>query len=105
MNAAAVRAERDGVVRCEHLPEVIGRRVLARRSKSASPRTTSEPPLEAVVARDAAPNERELRIVLKRMRGNMAGIAEYFGKNRKQIYRWCERYGIDLAEYREDDGP
>jgi hypothetical protein len=30
-------------------------------------------------------------------------IAEHYGKDRQQIYRWAKRYGIDLDAYRKPD--
>ena len=34
--------------------------------------------------------------------GNIAQVADYFGKDRKQIYRWAERFELDLAAIRKD---
>jgi hypothetical protein len=50
---------------------------------------------------DAVPNEGELRIVVAHFAGNVSKIAEFFGKERKQIYRWAERHGVDLDDARD----
>lgn len=49
---------------------------------------------------DPPPPREELVAIIKQLSGNMVQVAEHFGKHRKQIYRWCERYGIALADYR-----
>jgi transcriptional regulator with GAF, ATPase, and Fis domain len=104
VQAACVRAERGGVLRCEHLPEPIAAPI-ARRSPSRTKGggdsgAPPEPPLEALVARDAVPTADQLRVVLRRFDGNVAHAAEYFGKDRRQIYRWAEKLGVELDELR-----
>ncbi len=37
------------------------------------------------------------------MGGNLAQVASYFRKDRRQAYRWLERFGIDVGGYRDDD--
>jgi DNA-binding NtrC family response regulator len=46
------------------------------------------------------PNERELRALLERHKGNIAAVGRDLGKARMQVHRWLKRYGIDLAQYR-----
>jgi len=48
----------------------------------------------------ALPSEDELRAMLDRFDGNVARVAEHYGKDRQQVYRWARRYGIDLDRYR-----
>jgi hypothetical protein len=36
------------------------------------------------------------------MDGNVARVAEYFGKERRQVYRWAERHGLDPDDFRPD---
>jgi hypothetical protein len=38
--------------------------------------------------------------VLERFEGNVALVADYFGKDRHQIYRWAKRYEIDMDAFR-----
>jgi DNA-binding NtrC family response regulator len=90
--AAAVRAV-DGVLRPEHLPEPIAKPVLARGRPSDKP---IETPLALLVPPDAVPDAAGLSLVADRFHGNVSLVAEYFGKDRKQVYRWAERLGVDL---------
>ncbi len=98
--AASVRAERAGTIRCEHLPDEIARAVSGREEPRTKP-SVAPPPLEAFVPRDATPTAEQLTAVIERMDGNMKRVADYFGKDRKQIYRWAERYGIQRRDGEE----
>ncbi len=50
----------------------------------------------------AVPTADELRAVIAHFSGNVSRIAGFFGKERRQIYRWAEKYDIDLDEAREE---
>ena len=50
----------------------------------------------------AVPSADELRVVITHFGGNVSRIAAFFAKERRQIYRWAERYEIDLGEAREE---
>jgi transcriptional regulator with GAF, ATPase, and Fis domain len=105
MGAAGVRAAAVGRVRCEHLPDhiaaVLGARGLQKEAVSSA--STHQPPVPVLpVARDAVPARDELLAVVSYFGGNIAQVADYFGKDRKQIYRWAERYQIDVAAFRRD---
>ncbi len=100
--AAAVRAERGGTLRPEHLPEEIARLVGGRDEPSAK-QTMPPVPLEVLAPRDRTPTAEQLKMVLDHHEGNMARVAEFFGKDRKQIYRWAERLGVALRPARDDE--
>jgi DNA-binding NtrC family response regulator len=51
---------------------------------------------------DAVPSADELRAVIEHFEGRIGRIAAFFGKERRQIYRWAERYEIDLASARDE---
>jgi transposase-like protein len=34
------------------------------------------------------------------MRGNVSQLAEHYGKDTKQIYRWLKRYHLDPGAHR-----
>ena len=96
MRLAAQRSRR------EHLPAEVIRTVAARLGSVAR---VDAIPLEARVPRDVPPTEVNLRVTLAHFQGNVARVAEYFGKDRHQIYRWADHHGIDRSEYgRRDDG-
>jgi transcriptional regulator with GAF, ATPase, and Fis domain len=104
--AAAVRAGPAGVIGLEHLPEALATRVTARDAgdvagPDAAASREAVPPLELLVDRTATPDEPTLRMVLERLDGNLVKVAELFGRDRKQIYRWLERYGLDAESFRK----
>jgi DNA-binding NtrC family response regulator len=92
--AAAVRAD-DGVVHASHLPAEIARAV-----SDGTPAT--EAPLDALVQRDAMPDGEDLRVVFERCGGNVTEVARFFGRDRRQVYRWLKRAGIDVTRLREE---
>ena len=97
---AAVRAQKSTPLRREHLPEELTAKTAARRKGRTSGLVV---PLEASVPRDAVPSAGDLRLVLRHYDGTVARVAEYFGKDRHQVYRWAEHHGIDLSMYRPSD--
>jgi len=102
ISAAGVRAAQGNRVRCEHLPDEVTR-VLGPRATAKEPVANESEPLPAMpmVPRDAVPARDDLMAVLAYFAGNVAQVAEYFGKDRKQVYRWAERYQIDLDQVRK----
>ena len=52
---------------------------------------------------DRVPTADQLRRVVARHRGNIAQVAAFFGKDRRQIYRWAERLAVELRE-ESDEG-
>ena len=73
------------------------------RATAKEPAGNDSEPLPAMpqVARDTVPAKDDLLAVLGYFSGNIAQVAEYFGKDRKQVYRWAERYQIDLDQVRK----
>ncbi len=99
---AALRAT-EGVIRAEHLPPALARRVAHR---IRPPRgETSPPPLESLIDRSRAPNRDELAQVLSPFDGSIALVTDFFGKDRRQVYRWLERLGLDANAARPESGP
>ena len=101
--AAAVRAERAGMIGVEHLPAELTSAVSAR-APVASRQSAGEPPLDVLVSRTAVPTAAQFKLVVERHGGNMARVATFFGKDRRQIYRWAERFGVDPGSFRDGDG-
>jgi len=103
VEGAALRAAAAGAIRPEHLPEELAGRV--RRAGAAGSGVTS-PPLELLIDRSATPSSETLVRVMKHFGGNILAVAEFFGRHRRQVYRWMERYQIDPGLIREaDTGP
>ena len=47
-----------------------------------------------------APSREELVELLEKHSGSVARIAEHFGKDRRQVYRWLERHRLEADDYR-----
>ena len=50
--------------------------------------------------RGAGPARKELVERLTELRGNVNRIAEHYGKDPKQVYRWLKRHGLDPQDFR-----
>jgi DNA-binding NtrC family response regulator len=69
------------------------------------PATTppSRPPLPTTLSQPVpglTPSKPELEAALEHFQGNVKRVAAFFKKERRDVYRWSERYGIDLERYR-----
>jgi transcriptional regulator with GAF, ATPase, and Fis domain len=58
------------------------------------------PERKTVREKRAAPDATELEAVLRAYAGNVARSAAHFGRDPRQIYRWIERWQIDLGAIR-----
>ena len=67
------------------LPPAVGESMAHRASATVARRIEPAP-------RDAA----DLQRVLRQCDWNISRAAEAFGKDRKQVYRWCKRFDVDL---------
>jgi len=97
-----------------HLPEVVrdvmesyGTRQPPPSMQASSPLPAAgqpapaEPPSPAPRRRRSPPpSEEHLRELLSRHRGNIAAVGRELGKERMQIHRWMQRYGIVVDDYR-----
>jgi DNA-binding NtrC family response regulator len=97
MTAASVRANGNRI-RPEHLPETIAAVLGA--AAAAPPAAPHQVPIELRVPPDITPERDDLAAVLAYFGGNIVQVAEYFGKDRKQVYRWIEKLGVDLDALR-----
>ncbi|MDD9938765.1 MAG: sigma 54-interacting transcriptional regulator [Myxococcales bacterium] len=87
IESACEQARGRRAIDLEHLPEALVERLAARMDAPAT-LPVGRPPESA----------QELRALLAQHGGNVAKLAELLGKDRKQIYRWCERFGVDPGE-------
>lgn len=53
------------------------------------------------IRRDRPPSADELTLVLEHFDGSVARVAEFFGRNRRQVYRWVENLDLDLSRIRD----
>ncbi|MBV8757761.1 MAG: sigma 54-interacting transcriptional regulator [Deltaproteobacteria bacterium] len=89
LHAASLLAT-DGVITVDMLPPAV-----------RSPAPPSAPtPSAAPPAPPADDPQGKLEAALARHAGNLAAVARELGKDPKQIRRWLEMYGIDVAKYR-----
>jgi transcriptional regulator with GAF, ATPase, and Fis domain len=100
-HVARIRAQGQLVQR-EHLPEALSARLVDRTFTEVrpAPPPAMPLPLEVLVPRGRTPSREELLLVLERLDRSIAATAEFFGKDRKQIYRWFERFGIAVDSLR-----
>jgi len=101
MAASAVRAHGEPMLRRTHLPSEMAP-AAARRPAPADTGPKRPTPIvpEALVPDSDTPDRAALVRVLEHFGGNVERTASYFGKNRKQIYRWLEAEGLDPADFR-----
>ncbi len=98
VGAAAVEAHGCAQIDASHLPPAL-RHPLEGRSQ-ASARSSAAPRALFSIDRSAAPSPRDLETVLHHCEGNISRAAEFFGCDRKQVYRWVERHGVNPEEFR-----
>ena len=70
--------------------------------RDRTPATGIEPeiPLALLVDPRVAPDRDALVTVLRRCHGRVSDVADFFGKKRPQVYRWLERFDLDVDDYR-----
>jgi hypothetical protein len=82
----------------DHVPPAVRAPVEARRPLTSS----SAPPLALSVRPDTTPSAEELARALAHFKGNVAQVAAFFRRDRRQIYRWIDRYELDVTALRDD---
>jgi len=88
---AALREARGGrSIELSHLPTALTERFATRLVE----------PVPVPLGRDPESAE-ELLQILRQHDWSVTKVATLFGRDRKQIYRWCEAFGIDLEAHRE----
>ena len=85
VEAALQRARGERALDLAHLPPALSERLASRLGEAVALPLGRDP-------HDAA----ELRRILEQHEWSVAKVAALFGRDRKQIYRWCESFGIDL---------
>lgn len=54
-------------------------------------------------AGSSIPTAEELVRVMRKLGGNVSRVARHYDRDRRQIYRWLEAYGIRVSDFREDE--
>jgi len=67
---------------------------------AGQPAMGSPPVAEPPRRRSPPPTEEQLRELLTIHRGNVAAVGRELGKERMQVHRWMQRYGIVVDDYR-----
>ncbi len=98
LRGIAHEVESAGILDLDLLPSDM-RTLLDERSTETDPST--QIPIVLRVRRDVAPDAAALVEVLEHFDGNMSKVGEFFGKDRRQIYRWAERLDVDLTRFRK----
>jgi DNA-binding NtrC family response regulator len=93
----AARVHERGSIALEDLP--------AQLKPAFDERRSSEPLDSGVQAllgirRDVAPSRDELSRALAHFAGNVSHVAAFFARERRQIYRWAEQFGLNLTSAR-----
>ena len=68
-------------------------------SAPATPAPDSATP-DSAADRDPPPDRAELEALLRTHRGVVANVARAMQRSRKQVYRWIEQHGLDVAAFR-----
>jgi DNA-binding NtrC family response regulator len=103
-----VRAARPGMsghrLSLAALPEA-ARRAVELRSSGAVAGENDDWKSLLTVRRDTVPEPHELRRALDHFKGNITRVAAFFGRERRQIYRWAEQMSLAIVESRTADDP
>jgi DNA-binding NtrC family response regulator len=103
MGTFASREDANAGLGIHDLPAALGQ-LLGRRLAGALQLAASDggglPQALLDVPRDRTPDRRTLEKVLVHFQGNMLQTAEFFGKDRRQIYRWTQQHRLDPAAFR-----
>jgi DNA-binding NtrC family response regulator len=101
---SAVLLAAGGPIDVEHLPEDLrgeaDEDVASVRPGSLPPGPNAPAGIPGPAAKARRPTAEELTRVLADARGNVVHAAEHLGTHPRQVYRWIERYGLDLEALR-----
>jgi transcriptional regulator of acetoin/glycerol metabolism len=92
MQRLALETREVGELRSAHLQAVLD-------TSGLSPQDATAPPPAATI-RDEAPSRDELAALLARHHGNVSELAKHYAKDRKQIYRWLQKHGLNGDDFR-----
>jgi DNA-binding NtrC family response regulator len=99
MTVAREKAVATGMVDLPELPERLRARMMGRVVEISAPAPAPQNGL-LELRRDRAPSADELWRAACAFDGNVARVASFFGKDRRQVYRWAKALGVDLQAAR-----
>lgn len=70
------------------------------RIPTAAPGRAVLPPTRPQLAPGISPSKEDLEAVIEHFSGNIKRVATFFKKERRDVYRWAERFGIELSRFR-----
>ncbi|HMI91898.1 MAG TPA: sigma 54-interacting transcriptional regulator [Polyangiales bacterium] len=88
-----------GTLELTDLPQRIRHQVESRLEPVQVMPSSPSPLLD--MRRNAVPTADELQAAMRAYNGNVARVASFFRKDRRQIYRWAEALGIDIQALRD----
>jgi DNA-binding NtrC family response regulator len=103
LTAVETTVRHRGTLELSDLPQRIRRKVEARLEPVQLVQSPSSPLLD--LRRNAVPTAEELQAAVRAYNGNVARVASFFRKDRRQIYRWAEALGVDIQALRDDVEP
>ncbi|MBZ0234092.1 MAG: hypothetical protein K8M05_17310, partial [Deltaproteobacteria bacterium] len=104
LGASVVRAEQAGVIAVDHMPTNVAEPLLSRLGVTLPPVDASALVLD-VDPTQANPPAQDLEKALRHFAGSVADVAVFFNRDRRQVYRWLRKHGIDPDLFRATAGP
>ncbi len=99
LGVAAVRAESAGVIAVDHLPPAVAEPLLSRLGVTLPPVDAAALVLD-VDPTQPQPSAHDLEQALRHFGGSVAEVAIFYNRDRRQVYRWLKRHGIDPDRFR-----
>jgi len=96
LRQAIILADGAAAIELEHLPEPLRAHIASPPGDQAIGPGVAIAPLSTRIDPRRTPSRDELCEVLAHFGGRVRPVAEFFGKDRRQVYRWMSRYGIPL---------
>jgi DNA-binding NtrC family response regulator len=100
--AIAPVVQKRGTLEVSDLPPRLRQKLEARYQAVPLPAEAIAPVSLLNLRRSAVPDAEELRAALSAYGGNIARVASFFGKDRRQIYRWAQALGVDIQALRDE---
>lgn len=101
MQRVALLETAESIVRLSRLPEAV--RTVANPPASPTPIAPGAALAPAPRLSSRAPDQETLTHLLSRSGGNVAQVAKALNKDRKQVYRWLRKYGLDPEAFRSEE--